>query len=830
MKSHNSIRYARAFLVSFAVAIVAVVSNPPIFNDIASGQTQDTTVCNRTPGIREAIVSAVRLNDADVDGCEDVTDDHLAAITGLPELDNDENLLKSAPKSFDLHGLTMLASLDLSTHRLGSLPAGFFSETPEITSLHLQVAKLTTLPAGVFDPLDQLQTLSLYRNLFTTFPDGLNSLTQTNFPKLRSLTLGLDFRNPYWHFSSLPAGWVANLPTGLTDLRLNYVELTDTEAATLASRMSVIQFLSFDYEDMTLNGFIRMLESLNTDLHTLRISGDKLGVWYASATEQQKNQLAAALSRLSLNTLYIEDTTITAAALDAILNGLQPTAQNITVQKGNLVGFTGESLVYDLSDSTDRVYLNLQVLDLEDNNLTEQEFISLVTNLAPTPISTLNLSSNDFDKGPNYIDLDNFNFSEVFDTLRNLDFSPYNSCIGPWTHDYETAGFELATVKVVPDPRREPETCTEPVEVEKEEEEEAEEPVADTSRILRIEPAVTSVRLWPDELVLLITNVYGMQNRKDNTLADHVGSDKVRFEWDETIHRNRFAESTIYDIRRNAQPDDREVLYQAPGSPGRYRVSANIPHTDGCRGPKGEETAEEAKARCTAEFEIVVRLQRDVDTRTEEPANPPGPIPTSIFVETRDNCPVFTPEEGGALEMSRYSVSAQPGAVQNDSYIAICVKNSGIATNAGLTHQRYTLQGDKYDMTVFDSNGNRLSEYQMNTFVEVCLPLPDHLRHQISDVELAIINKNRSQTLLSSTIAFAGERLRVCGRVSKLPATVAVGVEGAPDVLPSPTPEPEEPDTGGSAPNDLATLVLMILGLAVVTVGALTLRRTRNSA
>ena len=820
MKSHKPIGYARTFVTLFAVVVVAVVSNPSIFNDIASGQTEDTSVCARTPGIREAIVAAVILSGAEgVDGCEDVTDDHLATITGLPDTRLDQNLLRTAPKSFDLHGLSKLQSLYLANHSLGSLPTGFFSENPAIGSLDLQVTKLSSLPSGLFDNLTGLTSLRMERNLFRSFPNGLTTLNQTNHPNLITLTLGLEFRDPYWHFNRLPSNWVANLPSSLSELRLNYIQLTDAEADSLATRLTSLQALSFDYDIMSLDGFITMLEKLSTSVETLIISGDKLGVWYAAATEQQKTDLDTALSRLSLDTLYIEDRSITAAALDAILNGLQSTASKVTVHKGDLAGFTGATLAD---------YTNLQVLDLEDNNLTEQEFISLVTNLATTPISTLRLSSNDFDKGPNYIDLDNFDFSGVFNTLRNLDFSPYISCIGPWTHDYETAGFELATVNVVPDPRREPETCTEPVEVEEKEEEEAEEPVADTSRILRIEPAVTSVRLWPDELVLLSTNVYGMQDSKDNTLADHVGSDKVRFEWDETIHRNRFAESTIYDIRRNAQPDDREVLYQAPGSPGRYRVSANIPHTDGCRGPKGEETAEEAKARCTAEFEIVVRLQRDVDTPTEEPANPPGPIPTSIFVDTRDNCPVFTPEEGGALEMSRYSVSAQPGAVQNDSYIAICLKNSGIATNAGLTHQRYTLQGDKYDMTVFDSNGNRLSEYQMNTFVEVCLPLPQHLRHQISDVELAIINKNRSQTLLSSTIAFAGERLRVCGRVSTLPATVAVGVEGAPDVLPSPTPEPEEPDTGGSAPNDLATLVLMILGLAVVTVGALTLRRTRN--
>ena len=211
-------------------------------------------------------------------------------------------------------------------------------------------------------------------------------------------------------------------------------------------------------------------------------------------------------------------------------------------------------------------------------------------------------------------------------------------------------------------------------------------------------------------------------------------------------------------------------------------------------------------------FEIVVRLQHDVETQTEVPVNPSGLIPKSTAVDTGEACPVFTPEEGGKLEMSRYSVTAQPGAVQNGSYIAICVKNSGVASNAGMTHQRYTLQGDRYDISVFDSNGNRLSEYRLNTFVEACLPLPNHLRHQISDVELAIINRDTSQTVLSSTVVFAGERLRVCGPISTLPATVAVGVEGSPDVLPTPTPEPEEPVTGGSAPDIFGLLAIFIIG------------------
>ena len=826
LKLHHSIGFARAFVMLFAVAFVTVTVSSPILEDSVSSQA-DTSVCARTVGIREAIVAAVIESGAEgVDGCEDVTGEHLAAITGLPGLvlsgpTNAENRLRSAPKSFDLKGLTSLNSLYLANHDLGSLPARFFEDNTAIMGLDLQVAKLSTLPAGVFDPLTSLVTLRIHRNFFVTFPEGLKTITQANFPDLITLTLGLEFRNPVYHFETLPSGWVANLPTGLTELRLNYIKPTDAEAATLASRLTVIQTLSFDYGGMTFNGFIRMFESLSPSLQTLIMTGDKLGVWHADATEQQKTELADALARLSLETLYIEDTTITSDALDAILDGLQPTAESVTVRKGNLVGFTGESLAD---------YTNLETLDLQDNNLTEQEFVQLVANLVNTPIRTLILTGNNFDKGANYIDLTKFDFTTVLDTLASLKLSPYFSCQGPWIEDYIAAGFDLTDVNVDPDPEAEPDQCVEPVEVvEEEEEEEPEQPTKDTSRILRIEPAATSVRMRPDELVLLSTNVYGLQDSKDNTLADRVGPDKVRFEWDEPKHRNRFTESTFYETRRNSQPDDREVLYQSPSSPGRYYISANIPHTAGCRGPKGDETAEEAEARCTAIFEIVVRLQHDVETPTEAPVNPSGLIPKSIAVDTGEACPVFTPEEGGKLEMSRYSVTAQPGAVQNGSYIAICVKNSGVASNAGMTHQRYTLQGDRYDISVFDSNGNRLSEYRLNTFVEACLPLPNHLRHQISDVELAIINRDTSQTVLSSTVVFAGERLRVCGPISTLPATVAVGVEGSPDVLPTPTPEPEEPVTGGSAPDIFGLLAIFIIGTAIVAVGALSLRRSRRS-
>ena len=68
------------------------------------------------------------------------------------------------------------------------------------------------------------------RNLFRSFPNGLTTLNQTNHPNLITLTLGLEFRDPYWHFNRLPSNWVANLPSSLSELRLNYIQLTDAEA------------------------------------------------------------------------------------------------------------------------------------------------------------------------------------------------------------------------------------------------------------------------------------------------------------------------------------------------------------------------------------------------------------------------------------------------------------------------------------------------------------------------------------------------------------------------------------------------------------------------
>jgi len=176
-------------------------------------------VCDRTLQVRDKLVEATRVS-----SCENVTPEHLAAVTRLDLIDSDigalqphdfrdlsrlqrlylrGNSLTTLPPSL-FHGLVRLEQLGLNSNRLTELPPelfaglgsleglwlngnqlrtlpdGIFSGLSELTHLTLAENSLTHLPAGVFTELTSLESLSLLRNSLSTLPDeafrGLSSL------------------------------------------------------------------------------------------------------------------------------------------------------------------------------------------------------------------------------------------------------------------------------------------------------------------------------------------------------------------------------------------------------------------------------------------------------------------------------------------------------------------------------------------------------------------------------------------------------------------------------------------------------------------------------
>ena len=185
---------AAAFLVVFA-ALLAVST---------TAQAQTTGICGRTAAVRTAIVGKI----SGVSNCANVTDAHLAAITGTLDL---RNKGITALAAGDFEELTALTSLLLTgSNELTELPAGVFDDLTALTTLDLSANSLSTLPAGVFEELTALTILDLDANSLSTLPAGV-------FEELTALTiLDLDANS----LSTLPAGVFEPL-TALTTLLLH---------------------------------------------------------------------------------------------------------------------------------------------------------------------------------------------------------------------------------------------------------------------------------------------------------------------------------------------------------------------------------------------------------------------------------------------------------------------------------------------------------------------------------------------------------------------------------------------------------------------------------
>ena len=169
-------------------------------------------ICGRTEAVRNAIVARI----SDVTDCADVTDTHLAAITGDLGLSNKSITALAAG---DFAGLTKLTGLTLKGNKLTTLPAGVFAGLTKLARLTLEDNKLTTLPDGVFAGLTKLTDLWLSDNALTTLPAG----DFAGLTKLTSLYLSDN------KLTTLPAGVFDGL-TALKTLTLQGNDLTTLPA------------------------------------------------------------------------------------------------------------------------------------------------------------------------------------------------------------------------------------------------------------------------------------------------------------------------------------------------------------------------------------------------------------------------------------------------------------------------------------------------------------------------------------------------------------------------------------------------------------------------
>ncbi len=212
------------------------------------------------------------------------------------------------------------------------------------------------------------------------------------------------------------------------------------------------------------------------------------------------------------------------------------------------------------------------------------------------------------------------------------------------------------------------------------------------------------------------------------------------------------------------------------------------------------------------------------------PVNPPGPIPAILSDSEGRRFEVFTPEQGGSIIGDVYSFIAEPGDVPSAVIIGIQMTKGGIASNAGFTHHRYTLGGAFYTIDAVDENGKTPSSDQNGRFAfrnppVACVPIPgDFLSNVVSARLIVTDSEGSTQTVLNSGTRVGGGNPTICGYVGSVPATVAVGIEGSPEpVPPSPVVEIqviELPVTGGVHPDLIAVILMLLLGSALVVVGA----------
>ena len=133
-----------AVAITSIIAIVAVVAALVAVNPMDNAQAQTSNgICGRDATVQTAIMASI----ADVSRCADVTNQHLAAITGTLDL-SDNSLTELA--ATDLEGLSGITALDLSGNDIDYLPSHVFDGLTALQEIDLSGNGMSMLPPDPF--------------------------------------------------------------------------------------------------------------------------------------------------------------------------------------------------------------------------------------------------------------------------------------------------------------------------------------------------------------------------------------------------------------------------------------------------------------------------------------------------------------------------------------------------------------------------------------------------------------------------------------------------------------------------------------------------------
>ena len=177
LKAKEGVVFNRKIKSSYTVAVTASDGEFSVSITVSITVIM-TPVCDRTPAVRDAIVTAVQVSEPSVADCGDVTETHLGAITSLDVSSQSITALKAG----DFDGLSALTTLFLNDNQLETLPENVFDELTKLTTLDLHSNQLSELDVDLFDGLITLEHLNLSGNQLSTLEeelfDGLTALEQ----------------------------------------------------------------------------------------------------------------------------------------------------------------------------------------------------------------------------------------------------------------------------------------------------------------------------------------------------------------------------------------------------------------------------------------------------------------------------------------------------------------------------------------------------------------------------------------------------------------------------------------------------------------------------